>query len=174
MQATIIHVFEQAGLGLAPFRFVGLENNNDRAAINSERRANGQIYTTNYCTSCDYCSTAICDAYYLESADGKQFKVGCDCVLKTGDAGLINIVKKLSAKAATDKRHAREAVKFAEGAALFARPEVQAMLSAMPHPRKWPANKGETMLDSVKWMLLNAGTAGKLKTYAEIAKLCTN
>jgi hypothetical protein len=170
-QNQIVHVFEQANLGKAPFRFVELQTTADRAGINREREANGQMFTTNYATSCDFCGTCIADAYQIESADGKRFKVGCECVKKTGDRGLINLTQRAKAAADTKKRHAREEIKLAAGRELFERPEVQAMLAKMPHPRKWCADKGETMLDNVNWMLRNAGTSGKLKTYAEVAAL---
>lgn len=103
-----VHVFEAAGLGKAPFKFIGLETSNDREAVNMERKNAGQIYTTNFCTSCDYCSQSIQNAYCVESSDGKRFKVGCDCIKKTGDKGLKKIISEIESKkrriAKADKR----------------------------------------------------------------------
>lgn len=64
-----IHLFEQAGLGKAPFYYVG-----DAEA--------------NPCISCDYCSHAIKAVFMVQSSDGKTFRVGSDCIFKVGDAGL--------------------------------------------------------------------------------------
>ncbi len=75
MTVATQHIFEAAGLGLAPFRFVGIETDADRAAVQREREASGMCFTTNHCTSCDYCSQAIRNAYVIQSADGKRFKV---------------------------------------------------------------------------------------------------
>jgi hypothetical protein len=167
---TIYHVFEKAGLGKAPFRLVAVQTNADRAAINRERESNGLMYTTNYCTSCDFCGTAIVNAYILESADGKRFKVGCDCVLKTGDKGLVDTVKRAERRAATEKRHAREEIKLAETREFFARADVQTWLASNPSPQAWAAAKGETYADCVAWFLRNAGTSGKLRIAAQVRK----
>lgn len=72
-----IHRFEAAGLGKAPFVCIGMheEATNDGDCI----RAAG---------TCDYCGTGIRYCFDIRSADGRCFKVGCDCVDKTGDAGL--------------------------------------------------------------------------------------
>lgn len=63
-----IHVFEAAGLGLAPFRLVDIWKSH---------------------ATCDYCGTGILWNCIVESADGRQFRVGRECVNKTGDAGMI-------------------------------------------------------------------------------------
>jgi hypothetical protein len=78
------HCFERAGLGLAPFRVTG-------------------FYTSKYCaapgapilpgTSCDYCGTGIMYVCEITDRNGTHFKVGCDCVGRTGDAGLIKAYK---------------------------------------------------------------------------------
>lgn len=94
MTMTKTHIWTEAGLGQAPFRVVRMETEEDRAGIENERKSNGQAYTTNHCTTCDACGTAIYNAYHIESADGRRFKVGCDCLEKTGDKGLIDVAKR--------------------------------------------------------------------------------
>lgn len=65
---TELHPFEQAGLGKAPFRYLG----------SGEKRTNsGQPAGT-----CEYCSRGILTCCVIGSADGKTFVVGCDCVRK--------------------------------------------------------------------------------------------
>lgn len=77
------HAFEVAGLGLAPFRFVGITEN----AIthpDGTQQAGG---------CCDYCSTGIRFECVCVSKDGKRFKVGSNCISKVGDAGLLKAFK---------------------------------------------------------------------------------
>lgn len=57
-----IHPFEKSNLGKPPYRI--------------QRVYSGSTY-------CDYCSTPIKNVYELKSGDGKTFKVGCDCILKS-------------------------------------------------------------------------------------------
>lgn len=62
---TGLHPFERAGLGKAPFRLAYL-------AIGG--------------SCCDYCGTGIVRQFWVQGADGSTFKVGCECVRKTGEA----------------------------------------------------------------------------------------
>ena len=48
--------------------------------------------------------------FYIRSADGKEFFVGSDCVMKTGDAGLISTVKKAKSQLDKAKREAKKEV----------------------------------------------------------------
>ncbi len=91
-----IHRFEAAGLGKAPFRVEGFQVSKYQACPGAPIQAG---------SSCDYCGQAIMLVFAISSADGRRFKVGCDCVLKTGDAGLANAVKRARAS------HTRELTK---------------------------------------------------------------
>jgi hypothetical protein len=87
----MIHCFEKSGLGLAPFQYLGcVDLGRSKAA-------------------CQYCGTGIRYQFFLQSADGKKFYVGSDCIYKSGDAGLINIAKKERSRLAKEKRDARKA-----------------------------------------------------------------
>lgn len=108
MTTTKTHIWTEAGLGQAPFRVVRLETREDRAGIESERKSNGQTYTTNHCTTCDACGTAIYNAYHIQSSDGRRFKVGCDCLEKTGSKGLIDQAKREARKREQDAKRVRE------------------------------------------------------------------
>ena len=155
-----IHRFEAAGLGKAPFRFIGVETNSDRAALNREAESNGLMFTTNYCTSCDFCGMAINDAYRLQSADGNRFKVGCECVKKTGDAGIVRQIDETRKRLAREKRHAREAARIVEGKAWIV--ANRARLEATPHPDKQRAARGDTLASMLDWFFTHAGTTGRL------------
>ena len=131
-----MHVFENAGLGAAPFKFVG--------------------YVEARGSSCDYCGTSIMGCYLIKSADGRRFKVGCDCVRKTGDVGLIVVVDDAAKKAKRKAKAARDLAKIALAQeTLAANPE---LLADRPHP----SIKGKTLRDYATWMMANAGTTGRL------------
>jgi hypothetical protein len=66
------HCFEIAGLGQAPFAFVGFSVRKYQACVGAPIQCG---------CSCDYCGTAIMNVYEIESADGKRFKVGSDSPL---------------------------------------------------------------------------------------------
>ena len=78
------HCFEVAGLGLAPFKIIGFRVMKFQAAPDAPVQPGA---------SCDYCSTAIMYVCDIRSSDGNTFHVGCDCVGRTGDAGLIKAYK---------------------------------------------------------------------------------
>lgn len=80
-----IHAFEIAGLGKAPFRCVGIrENWFFIPGVPGSKKPGG---------TCRFCGACIAHEYEILSADGKRFVVGCDCVHKTGDRGLIDAAK---------------------------------------------------------------------------------
>lgn len=166
--AAKIHKFESAGLGLAPYRYVGCERTVVVLGI-------GPDASTRPGATCDFCGTAISTSFYLVSADERRFKVGCDCIAKAGDEGLVRKIAADVRKMESDKRAARDAKRnataLARAAELFANPEVCAKLAAMPHPQAWRAEKGETMLDSMKWLIDHAGTQTRVNTIKAIERL---
>lgn len=168
-----VHKFERAGLGQAPFRCVGFSEERGpirRALPNGvmmEIGSPGQPMGT-----CDYCGQGIANVFHILSADGRRFKVGCDCVQKTGDAGLVKVVSKQANKIrreATAKRNAeRIAALRAELAADY---KLTDLLKSRPHPLAWRAEQGDTRLDWVTWMLKNSGETGRMKVVRWVDKL---
>jgi hypothetical protein len=86
---SIVHEFELAGLGRAPFRFVALTEKRD---------------------GCHYCAHGILWRCHIVSSDGKHFHVGTDCVKKTGDKGLIDTVKAEQNRVRREKAEAKREV----------------------------------------------------------------
>ncbi len=155
--AREVHPFERAGLGKAPFRFVSCEDKVYVPYHGGPALPGG---------SCDYCSHEIIGCYWIASADGKRFKVGCDCVekLDRADNRLVSEVKKAklarSRKMAAARKEAKLDKERAEIASSVDRyGDVEATLAAQPHP----SIPERTMADYVIWMSANAGHAGKLK-----------
>jgi hypothetical protein len=107
------HPFQKAGLGTAPFRCTHVTE---------------AVFTLPDGTSkaggcCDYCYTGIRWEFHVESADQRTFKVGCDCVAKTGwGIDGFDKIRRENARArrqagAQKRREARQAQIAAERAA---------------------------------------------------------
>lgn len=164
-----IHPFEQRGLGKAPFRYVGVEVQDTcygRVILNrKEYERTGIATTTAPGGSCAYCGTYIARMFNVESADGKRFHVGCDCIEKVhgDDPKLAAKVKSVNAKLA---KAAREA-KVLEAEDWIT--ENRTALATISHPKF----ADRTMIDYLNWMWENAGVAGKTKAY-RVAKKSLN
>ena len=72
----MVHPFERAGLGKAPFKCTHVTEN-VFVVGDGTTKAGG---------CCDYCGTGIRWEFWIRGsvAGARQFKVGCDCVAKTG------------------------------------------------------------------------------------------
>lgn len=77
----VSHLFTDAGLGAAPFKII---------AHDPPWSGWG---------GCNYCGTAIREKFYLESADGKRFRVGNECIRRAGGAGLFSIAQRMHREA---------------------------------------------------------------------------
>lgn len=161
-QTIKIHKFELAGLGKAPFRFVGQTESKFVAAPGVPARPG---------STCDYCGTPIMECYWIRSADGKESKVGCDCILKYGDSGLKKVAqgkraekRREQARARTDEKRKTlpEMIR-----AILASP-AGLELKNEPHPHAWRAENGETLWDSYEWFSRNAGAKGLTQVMKEL------
>jgi hypothetical protein len=155
------HCFEIAGLGRAPFQFIGFQAKTYQACDDAPIQPGG---------SCAYCGQAIIHCCTIEDADGKRFEVGTTCVNKTGDKGMIRAYKQSVEwrEYQREQRHAREEKKIAAG--LAALDSKRKALAARPHPNDYHAKKGATLLDYVEWMFANAGNSGKCQAARIVAK----
>lgn len=68
-----IHPWERIGLGLAPFAFSHYSESKFVAAPGAPAQPG---------STCDACGASIMSVFHVTSADGKAFKVGCDCIAK--------------------------------------------------------------------------------------------
>lgn len=89
---NIIHKFEEAGLGKAPFTF--------------------EYATWEDWSSCQFCSHEIKQKCYIKDVNGKMFYVGNECVNHTGDQGLIDTAKVHINALKRKLRHEREATQI--------------------------------------------------------------
>lgn len=159
-----VHQFEQAGLGLAPFKYLGMDEKWFVAAPGCPRKPG---------SSCDYCGQSIAIVCQIESADGKRFHVGCDCVRKVDNArnkrsaDPVTLAMDRDRRAMqTAKRHARENDKLESGRAMLNANADR--MDAMPHPVSEWAERGQTLADFATWYMSNAGTTGKLSMMSRV------
>lgn len=150
-----IHRFESRGLGKAPFQIVGTERCTYQACPGAPIQPG---------TTCDYCGTGISEVWWVRSSDGKVFKVGCDCVFKTGDSGLKNVVEESRKKVARLKRQAKvKEEKKRVMAAFDAWDQVKEQFTKDPHPTPYMAEAGHTMADYLSFLLTRGGHTGRMK-----------
>ena len=155
------HVYELAGLGKPPYRYCGMEEKYI-AHSDGSTQASG---------TCDKCGMGIRYVFYVQSSDGKCSGVGCECILKSGDRGLIHAYKTSKEKRQLDakKRQARAERTQDELAALIA--ANSGRLQALPHPRGFSDRKtGEvlTLANYVEWMMRACGAAGRARLLKEL------
>lgn len=167
-----VHCFERAGLGRAPFRFVGMVDQDmrygQRILNREEYNRTGVALETKPGGTCAFCGKYILNMYRVASSCGNVFTVGCDCVYRTGDAGLVAKVKIAERKRVAARKEAKRAMVVASlPGAIFA---ARRTLRAMPHPTKSMAARGETMLGYCLWMARNAGLTGRAKVLAIVSK----
>jgi hypothetical protein len=158
VETTYLHKFEAAGLGKAPYRLVGFEEKRFQAAPGAPMQPG---------TCCDYCGTGIVDTFWLKSADGRTFKVGCDCVEKVSQKGdrVLSAVQKAANKM---KREAAAKSLRKRLDRIYARLDADpAFLTDAPHPNGFA---GKTLRDWAEWMFAHAGAAGSLKTVRILEK----
>lgn len=151
---VVKHKFEDAGLGLAPFRLIDVVKKVYVACQGAPVQPG---------STCDFCGTAIMYEFWIASADGKRFKVGCDCVSRTGDMKLIAVAQAKENERKRELRKAGEAVRIADAMERVHEPAMREALTGLPHPLTWKAAQGATRLDWAEWMLQNSGNKGRME-----------
>lgn len=164
------HAFEVAGLGVAPFRYVGTF----RKVFVAHPGAPALPGST-----CDYCGNCIMNECWVADVNGKRFKVGCDCIAKVGDRGLLKAYKSSpevrkanrEAKARLDADKASKAMKLFE--------EHKSALAELAHPYGLVdrvTGRKLTMADYYEYLFNHAGPsrrAGLLKAIPRVLSLST-
>jgi hypothetical protein len=161
-----IHPFERAGLGSAPFRCVGWYESKYQA-IPGDPSCPVQPGS-----SCDYCGQGIVNVFVIRSADGREFKVGCDCVARTArdcastdverDARrVLDQVNRLKTKAANARKDAAIALAMAK---------LDANAAALDRDVELFGSQ-RNALEYLRWMFSRAGRTGKAKAAKLLDKL---
>lgn len=77
------HRWEIAGLGRAPFRYLGMYENRYDMGFGQSKPGG----------TCTYCGQGILYCFKVESSDGRKFVVGCDCIAHCHDPAEAIVVK---------------------------------------------------------------------------------
>lgn len=158
----VVHRFEAAGLGKAPFKYVGCRAD---SAVMKYTGADGITWETKGGGTCAFCGQYILIMFNIRSSDGREFHVGSDCVERTGDAGLkkvLTVAKKMKSEKAAARRAAKTVEVLEQLEVALADESARTVLADQAHPKL----KGLTRLDWAEWMLARAGAKGR----AEVAK----
>lgn len=164
--ASAIHPFEKRGLGRAPFRCIGSYESKFQA-IPGDPSCPVQPGS-----SCDYCGNGIMNVFVIKSADGKKFKVGCDCVAQTvqacaktelerGARAMLAAVNKIKTAAANSRKDTVIAA---------ARAKLEANAGAL-ESLTIEMRGSRNALEYLRWMFANAGRTGKLRAVKLLDKL---
>ena len=86
---TSIHAFELAGLGQAPYRFIG------------------EIDLGRACDHCQFCGHLIRYQEIIRDKNNNQFVVGNECIYKHGDSGMVSLVKQAKKERAAKQKRAK-------------------------------------------------------------------
>lgn len=171
-----IHPWEKAGLGKAPFAWLGVfedygPHKVERDGITFETGAPGQPMGC-----CAYCGQGIGECHQIRSADGKKFVVGCDCVRRIESEGspVYTATERAHRDLQNKKARVRASLKdesvSAELDALMAEPTTTAKLAASPSAYAWQAAKGATRLDDWKFIVSRCGASGRARMLKLLVK----
>jgi hypothetical protein len=155
-----IHVFEKAGLGKAPYQFLGVTTCIGPIDLGNGHTVGGFGQPMG---SCQYCSTGIAYLFWLKSADGRKFYVGSDCIFKSGDAGLRHIIEPIVLKHQKEVRENREHVLTMTFEEYLKQHPTFFADDTRPHPNSWYAKQGRTMGDYHAYCYRYAGKSKKAR-----------
>jgi len=152
MTSELIHPFEAAGLGKAPFRFDGLTEN--VYSVTPGHSQPGGV--------CKFCGHSIRYEFWVVSTDGKRFDVGSECIRKIEAKGSL-----LRNAAEREFRNQKREIKHQQlmdrvSVVTAALEQDETLLTDQPHPHPAYANR-LTLRNYAEWMLQNAGDAGQTK-----------
>lgn len=163
-----IHAFEKAGLGKAPFRIVGVGNKvgplrytDPKSGLTMEVGSPGQPMGV-----CKFCGQGIMECWSIKSADGNIFDVGCECVRKTGDAGMKKVIDAHKAKVNREKRQAKAAEDKVYVAGVIGDQYRMSLLRAIAHPYGFEDRVTKRPLSAaeyIEWMAPRCGDSGMMK-----------
>jgi hypothetical protein len=174
----VTHPFERAGLGVAPFRCVGVEYrvgpikyiDPKFPGVTCEVGAPGQPMGT-----CAYCSQGIAECCIIRDANGKEFIVGNVCVGKAAKESNDSPLERDRRKMVLAAKHDRERTASDElNWRLANDSDLRTALNGMPHPMGFKDRKTGiplTLLDWALWMMSNSGAAGRTRVRKALGKV---
>jgi hypothetical protein len=172
----VMHVFEAAGLGKAPYKFLGIQKRTYQAHYSAPVQPGA---------SCMFCSTGIVYLFWLRSTDNKTFFVGSDCIMKSGDAGLKAIIDphvkahEREMRVERENQYISEFNKFVATTGYWTRPMLWGKVrdeskgvnasgltlyaANGPHPNSYFTSKGKTLADYMKYVYDGSGQSARAR-----------
>lgn len=171
-RAGAYHKFDLAGLGPAPYGFLGMTE--EVCGTDSRGVSNGAPGQPAGC--CDFCGQGIKYVYRFRAANGRVFGVGSDCALAAGDSGMRRVIKDELAKKRREKNEKRRESEYQRDmlriyTAWSRVDEVSADLALLPHPSGFTdreTGRPLTLLNWCEWMMANGGVSGRLRAAMRI------
>lgn len=166
MSKQLVHRWEKAGLGKAPFQFIGWRDSFYQACPGAPVQPG---------SSCCYCATGISRQFHVRSADGKQFFVGSTCIDKVNEKGskLVSDVDRVRNKIKSQQAHLRAQERTIEALEWMLNKNLRTHLDRLHHPLVWRSDNGDTLLDWACWMMNNSGNAGRVRVHRTLKKIRT-
>ena len=121
---TLLHVWESAGLGKAPFKVISLIELPPRGLLDYNVQAyNDRMReSVSHASSlgvkvgtCYYCGHGLNYNYVIKSSDDRVFVVGSECVQKTNSEKLVSQQKQIASKAKAEKKRVEREVAWEAG-----------------------------------------------------------
>lgn len=147
------HPFEMSGCGVGPFKLVGVWHRPSPflAEANPSAYENAMRAAPPNAGYCHHCGRDISYNFILRDSRGKQFIVGSDCVMKSGDETLGNEVEIARLRAEREaKRQLTAARENAKREKWLASPEGKAHVAAQEAKRKEQAEREERRITATK------------------------
>lgn len=162
-----IHPFEAAGLGKAPFRYLGCSEAeygpiiiSERGGVTTSVGAPGQLMSV-----CKCCYQPISEVHRIKSADGLVSSVGRTCIKKLAPKG--DPVLRKANRASRARQVAREEGRIDALRQRLVASDLRERLAAMPSPTR---PQEETAAAWVDWMLRHAGHSGRMRVVRWVDK----
>ena len=163
--AMLVHPYEAAGLGKAPFFVVGVEERRGPITIRTSDGIETQVGAPGQpMGSCQFCGTGIAECWSIRSADGKQFIVGCECVRKVAAKG--SPLRTEFEKHLCERKRKKDAARLLNRtvAARVAWTADSGLLADRKHSNPYMANsRGLTARDEADFLLSCGGGAGQTR-----------
>ncbi len=142
--SEIGHKWEKMG-AVAPYAYKGFSVSIYQASSEAPKQAG---------TTCDYCGTGIMNVFYVQDSNGKEFKLGCECIKALNSPKLTVLVESKVRELNRLKKAENEVNKVNSLEADYL--QALTILSTIPHPNSHFAKQGKTYADYVNYCSKNS------------------
>ncbi len=165
------HLFERQGFGPGPYLYKGCEERTTHTVAQDAGRDLGFFpEAPRAAGTCDSCGQCIRYVYFLESANGTDFGVGCDCVLKAFAESLGDPVAREVKRAARDFASAARRASKARREKVQKRARLRLFVTAAGRELLADLKVSHRIIEDIRARLIQWGSVSD-KQVALVAKL---